>query len=210
LASLATTVLTAQYANVSIGNPVRYNDFLYGMLGQPALGHHDLGDTHACAWMNNGNELCTYNDGFYPVTASAIPKLSNVGLDLMYSGDITTLSLANPLSDLGSATESNTNGWTDSRTWKSSGIAPYNGCVYLTIQRQEGYDTTPDGAGLLGTVDNGFRNGSSAIIKSCDQGVSWVSYWNSAPSALGNPPSGGHYMWPVGIRWMPSHFYSAG
>jgi len=203
--------LKAQYVNATVGPPIRFNDLSYGKSGQPDLGVWELGDTHSCAWMENGDELCTYNDGTQPASVNGgDPVLSNIGLDRMTGGDYHTLASANLMIDYGRASQTNyPSGWTDDRTWKTSGIAPYNGCVYLTVQRQEDYDTLP-GGGVGSTVNNGVRNGSSSIVKSCDHGSTWVNFWNTVPSPGGNPPPGNHQMWRVGVRWYSNTNYSAG
>lgn len=207
----------AQYLNVTEGQPIRYNDTGYNLHSAGYTGKWDNGDTHASAWMNDGNELITYNDGTMPIPVSITGRAvwpyyySNIGLDVMSGGgDYVSLNGINAMSDYGTSSQVNLpTGWTDDRTWKTSGIAPYNGCVYLTVQRQEDYDTLP-GGGVSFTVNNGFRNGSSSIVKSCDHGSTWVNFWNRTPSYGGNPPPPNQQMWRVGVRWYANTNYSVG
>ncbi|MBV8706723.1 MAG: hypothetical protein JO028_06015 [Acidobacteriaceae bacterium] len=208
---------SAQYLNVTEGQPIRYNDTAYNLHSAGYTGKWDNGDTHASAWMNDGNELITYNDGTMPIPVSITGRAlwpyyySNIGLDVMPGGgDYTSLTGVNAMADYGTSSQINLpSGWTDDRTWKTSGIAPYNGCVYLTVQRQEDYDTLP-GGGVSFTVNNGFRNGSSSIVKSCDHGATWVNSWNNTPSYGGNPPPANQQMWRVGVRWYANASYSVG
>ncbi len=207
---------SAQYLNVTEGPPIRYNDTGYGLLNTRNTGMWDNGDTHASAWMDNGKELITYNDGTDPtpvsVTGVSALNFRNIGLTVMNAGDYTSLAHANTMDDYGGGSAVNVpNGWTDYRTWKTSGIAPYNGCVYLTVQRQEDYDTTGSPPnGIAQSVFNGFRNGSSTIVKSCDHGATWLNPWNSTPSAGGNPPQANQAMWYVGVRWYGNTLFSSG
>lgn len=206
----------AQFVNVTEGQPVRYNDTSFSGHSAGYTGKWDNGDTHASAWMDNGDELVTYNDGTMPISVSVTGAAvgayySNIGLDVMPGGgNFTLLASLNAMTDYGYGSQTNyPSGWTDDRTWKTSGIAPYKGCVYLTVQRQEDYDTLP-GGGIRYTVNNGFRNGSSSIVKSCDHGATWVNSWSTSPSHGGNAPPANHQMWRVGVSWFGNANYSAG
>ena len=214
---IGVTGLSAQYLNVTEGPAIRYNDTGYPFLSGSYTGRWDNGDTHASAWMDDGFELITYNDGTMPIPvtitgiAPVAPFYSNIGLTSMFQGGAYfSLSGVNRMADYGVSSQTNfPSSWTDDRTWKTSGIAPYSGCVYLTVQRQEDYDTLP-GGGVTYSVNNGFRNGSSSIVKSCDHGATWANFWNNSPSPDGNAPPGNHQMWRVGVRWYANTSHSAG
>src|ERR1700745_2400202 len=82
---------SAQYLNVTEGPAIRYNDTGYPFHSGMYTGRWDNGDTHSSAWMDNGFELTTYNDGTMPipvsVTNTAIaPFYSNIGLTSMFQG----------------------------------------------------------------------------------------------------------------------------
>ncbi len=199
----ASQTASAQYLNVVPGTAIRYNDASYGFSGMPNLGLYDNGDTHSCAWMQSGNELCTYNDGTAPIPITlvgdaATASYSALGIDLMIGGDYRTLTGVNIMASYGKGNDTQTGGWNDNRTWKSSGIAPYSGCVYLTVQRESN------------NLSLGFANGSSSIVKSCDYGATWTNYWNPLPSPDGNAPTPGRAMWNVGDAWKAGAAYNAG
>ncbi len=194
---------TYQYLNATVGPEIRYNDGVAGINGMPLTGQYSSGDTTACAWAADNNEYCVYTDayGILPTTITFPQSGSNIGVYQMRFGSNQNLFEVNTLSDFGAAVSDAVPGrtWNDGLTWKTAGIAPYSGCLYMTIMRQS--DAPP-----WNVVSN------ISMIKSCDGGAHWCNYLHatssgcSSSSGTGDSPASGQAMWPGTqpfLGWVP-------
>jgi hypothetical protein len=184
LVLFACGALQAQYVVAKFGPSSRYNDQYYGINGWATTGKAVSGDTWSCAWSDDRNTYCTWNDGQGTVAGNGSGR--NVGVYIM-SADLKAATIQNSMDDFGTSVcvyngvagaNSCTNqpgSWTDGYTWKSTGLASVHGVLYLSVQRQ--YDNPP------------FNTNNASLLKSYDHGLTWCNYTHSTATGCGGNSS---------------------
>ena len=152
----------------------------YSVLDYAAVpgGSNASGDTwFFTAWMSNGDVYGLLNDGHIGGSPSGsniqIVKLAALDLTNPAGSNTTRITLVNEMNDgsaygYGNAATGNTNGWPTTNgcagnncSWKSSPPLALNGCMYVAVHKQD---------------NNGpYKSHDTTLIKSCDNGATWVN-----------------------------------
>lgn len=175
-----------------MGPPLNYNDQAAGFNGWPNNGRYIDLDTLRTTWADDDKTYATGNDGFGINLGFGF---SGRNMFLFSISDFTTpangvlATLVNSMDDYGTATQLNTNGWTDGFSWKTDGLESQNGRLYWQAARQD--------------PGNYFAYNAS-IIWSDDHGGTWCNGQHTnhttgactiTPSATGDAPTGGQGQW---------------
>jgi Concanavalin A-like lectin/glucanases superfamily len=151
--------------------PFFYNDQYTGANFWPSTFMCARGDTWYSAWASGGTQYISFNDGqgFSPSGGigsggGGCEQGSGFGANIGFATIDASLQAGtnvNCMTSAGYASQTNTGGWTDNATWKSTGVLAINDGAtttgtYWAVQRQlDSSPWTPSNASIMFSADGG-------------------------------------------------------
>src|SRR4051794_12191455 len=119
--ALVAATCSAQTLSMSVGAIAHYNDQHGGRNSWPNNGRYFDGDTHRATWCSDNLTYVALDDGLGPNASLSGGRNLFVGTISDYSTPAggALFTIVNSMDDFGTITQLNTNGWSDSSSWKS-------------------------------------------------------------------------------------------